>query len=75
MLNIVENKPSHCLSNRFYFVYSTIGVLTAVLLLLVVWTRLEMKLHSPAQVASGALLSALIVTGVFQLFGLIGAAV
>ena len=35
--------------------------------------RTEMKLHSPAQVAAGALLSAAIVVLVFQLFGLIGA--
>jgi len=53
-------------------VYGAIGVWAMVLLLLVAWARTEMNYHSPAQVASGALLSAAIVVIVFQLFGLIG---
>ena len=44
---------------------------TLILIPLVAWARLEMKLHSPAQVASGALLAAVIVLVVFQLFGMI----
>jgi len=52
--------------------YGATGALTAVLLPPVAWARLEMKLHSPAQVASGALLAAVIVVFVFHLFGLIG---
>lgn len=54
-------------------VYGTTGALTAVLLPSVAWARMEMKLHSPAQIASGALLSAAIVVLVFQFFGLLGA--
>jgi len=53
-------------------VYGATGALTAVLLPPVAWARLEMEHHSPAQVASGALLAAAIVVLVFQLFGLIG---
>ena len=54
-------------------VYNLIGALTALLLPLVAWSRIEMELHSPTQVAAGAMLSALIVVIVFQFFGLIGA--
>lgn len=53
-------------------IYGVAGVWTALLLLLVAWARIEMKLHSPAQVASGALLVAAIVAIVFQTFGMIG---
>jgi hypothetical protein len=53
--------------------YSTGGALTAVLLPPVAWARIELAHHSLAQVASGALLAAIIVILVFQLFGLIGA--
>ena len=53
-------------------VYGVAGVWTVLLLLLVAWARIEMKLHSPAQVASGALLAACIVAVVFWLFGMIG---
>lgn len=53
-------------------VYGAIGALTVVLLPPAVWARMEMKQHSPAQVASGALLAATIVVIVFWLFGLIG---
>lgn len=51
--------------------YSAGGALTAVLLPPVAWARIELAHHSPAQVASGALLAAIIVILVFQLFGLI----
>jgi hypothetical protein len=54
-------------------VYGAMGALTLLVFLPVVWARLELELHSPAQIASGALLSAAIVVVVFQLFGLIGA--
>jgi membrane-associated phospholipid phosphatase len=40
-----------------------------VLLPLVGWSRLELKLHTPAQVAAGAVLAATIVTGVLWGFG------
>ena len=53
-------------------VYSFTGALTAVLLPPVAWARIELAHHSPAQVASGALLAAVVVVVVFQLFGLIG---
>ena len=53
-------------------VYGATGALTAVLLPLVVWARIKMAQHSPAQVVSGALLASVIVAIVFQLFGLIG---
>jgi membrane-associated phospholipid phosphatase len=53
-------------------VYGGTGVWTLLLLLPVAWSRIEMELHSPTQVAVGAVLSALIVVIVFQLFGLIG---
>ena len=52
-------------------VYNPIGAFTAMLLLLVAWARIELGLHSPAQVATGTLLAAAIVVFVFQLFGLI----
>lgn len=53
-------------------VYGAIVALAALLVPLVGWARIETKLHSPAQVATGALLAACIVTVVFWLFGLIG---
>jgi membrane-associated phospholipid phosphatase len=52
-------------------VYGAIVALAALLVPLVGWARIEMKLHSPAQVATGALLAAGIVLIVFQLFGMI----
>ena len=52
--------------------YGTPGTVAAVLLPLMVWSRVELEHHSPAQVATGALLAALIVVGVFYFFGLIG---
>jgi membrane-associated phospholipid phosphatase len=53
-------------------VYGGIGALTTVLLPTVIWARMGAGQHSPAQVASGALLAAVIVVIVFQCFGLIG---
>jgi membrane-associated phospholipid phosphatase len=52
-------------------VYGAIVALAALLVPLVGWARIETKLHSPAQVATGALLAAGIVLIVFQLFGMI----
>jgi membrane-associated phospholipid phosphatase len=42
-----------------------------VFLPLVGWSRLELKLHTPAQVVVGAVLAAAIVTGVLWLFGVV----
>jgi hypothetical protein len=53
-------------------VYSFAGALTAVLLPPVAWARIELAHHSPAQVASGALLAALIVVLIFHILGLTG---
>jgi len=53
-------------------VYGAIGASTVVLLPPVAWARTGTKLHSLAQVATGALLAAVIVAIVFWLFGLIG---
>ena len=52
--------------------YGPIGALTAVLLPLIGWSRIELEHHSPAQVATGALVAALIVMVVFYFFGLLG---
>jgi membrane-associated phospholipid phosphatase len=38
----------------------------------VAWARLELKLHTPAQVITGAILAAAIVTGVLWGFGVVG---
>ncbi len=51
--------------------YGFAGAISAVLLPAVTWSRIELKHHSPAQVGAGALLAALIVVGVFHLFGLV----
>lgn len=53
-------------------VYNATGALTAMLLPPVAWARIELEHHSPAQVASGALLAAAIAILIFRLFGLIG---
>lgn len=53
-------------------VYGVAGAWTLVLLPLVAWARIDMKLHSPMQVAAGGLLAAAIVGVVFQSFGMIG---
>jgi membrane-associated phospholipid phosphatase len=53
-------------------VYGAMGALTAVVIPPVAWARMGTKLHSPAQVITGALLAAVIMVIVFQCFGLIG---
>jgi len=52
--------------------YGPVGAISSVLLPIIGWSRIELEHHSPAQVASGALLAAPIVVVVFYLFGLIG---
>ena len=51
--------------------YGSIAAVTVVLVPLIAWSRIELKHHSPAQVAAGAFLAALIVVAVFYLFGLV----
>jgi len=51
--------------------YGSIAAVTVVLVPLIAWSRIELKHHSPAQVAAGAFLAALIVVVVFYLFGLV----
>ncbi len=52
--------------------YGSIAAVTVVLVPLIAWARIELKHHSLAQVAAGALLAALIVVVVFvYLFGLV----
>ena len=51
--------------------YGSIAAATVVLVPLIAWARIELGRHSLAQVATGALLSALIVFVVFHLFGLV----
>jgi len=51
--------------------YGSIAAITAVLLPLIAWARIELEHHSLAQVTTGALLAALIVVVVFYLFGLV----
>ena len=51
--------------------YGSIAAVTVVLVPLIGWARIELKHHSPAQVAAGALLAAVIVVVVFYLFGLV----
>ena len=51
--------------------YGSIAAITVVLIPLIAWARIELKHHSLAQVATGALLAALIVVVVFYLFGLV----
>lgn len=52
-------------------VYGTAGALTILLLPPVVWARIMLEQHSPAQVAVGAVLAAAIVLVVFRGFGVI----
>ena len=49
--------------------YGSIAAVTVVLIPLVGWAKVELKHHSLAQAATGALLAALIVIVVFYLFG------
>ena len=51
--------------------YGSMAAVAVVLVPLIAWSRIELKHHSPAQVAAGALLAALIVVVVFYLFGLV----
>ena len=51
--------------------YGPIAAVTVVLVPLIAWSRIELKHHSLAQVAAGALLATLIVAVVFYLFGLV----
>jgi len=51
--------------------YGSIAAVIVVLVPLIAWSRIELKHHSLAQVAAGALLAALIVVVVFYLFGLV----
>ena len=51
--------------------YGPIATVTVALVPLIGWSRIELKHHSPAQVAAGALLAAVIVVVVFYLFGLV----
>ena len=51
--------------------YGWIVAVIIVLVPLVAWARIELEHHSPAQVATGALLAASIVVVVFYLFGLV----
>ncbi len=51
--------------------YGWIAAVTVLLIPLMSWARIELKHHSLAQVAAGALLAALIVVVVFYLFGLV----
>jgi len=50
--------------------YGSIVAATVVLIPLIAWSRIELKHHSLAQVAAGALLAASIVVVVFYFFGL-----
>ena len=51
--------------------HGSIWIVMAALLPPIAWARVELEHHSIAQVTAGALLAALIVVVVFQLFGLI----
>ena len=51
--------------------YGSIAAVSAVLVPLISWARIELRQHSPAQVVTGALLATLIVVVVFHLFGLV----
>jgi membrane-associated phospholipid phosphatase len=53
-------------------VYGAHGAWTILLVPLVAWARLEMKLHSAAQVTAGALLAAFVTVVVFRGFGMVG---
>lgn len=53
-------------------VYGEAAAWTVIFVPLIAWARLEMRLHTPAQVFVGTLLSVSIVTIVFYLFGIIG---
>lgn len=52
-------------------VYDTAAAWTIIFIPLIAWARLEMRLHTPAQVFAGGLLAASVVIAVFGSFGLI----
>ncbi|MCK4862638.1 MAG: phosphatidic acid phosphatase [Dehalococcoidales bacterium] len=52
-------------------VYGTAGVLTILLLPALAWARIRLNQHSPAQVVTGALLSAVILLVMFWGFGVL----
>lgn len=51
--------------------YGPIGAISVVFLPLIAWARIESGHHSPAQVAGGAVLAAVITVVAFYLFGLV----
>ncbi len=53
----------------FTIIYGIAGAFSILLLLLVAWARLELKMHSLAQVVVASILAAVIVTGVYLGFG------
>lgn len=53
-------------------VYGAAAAWVFVFLLMIVWSRIESKQHSVAQVITGGLLAAAIVVGVFWGFGVVG---
>jgi membrane-associated phospholipid phosphatase len=53
-------------------VYGVAAIWTVVLLPPVAWARIEMKQHSPVQVAAGAVLAVVIVGLVYRGFGVVG---
>ena len=53
-------------------VYGAIAAWTVLLLPPVAWARMELKQHTVVQVAAGAVLAAVIVTGVFWGYGVVG---
>jgi membrane-associated phospholipid phosphatase len=52
------------------FLYGMAALFAVLLLPLVGWSRIELEHHSPTQVATGAVLAAVVVLAVFSLFGL-----
>ena len=52
-------------------VYGAAGALTFALVPLIAWARIRLALHSPAQVAAGAVLAGGIVAAVFWAFGMV----
>ena len=55
------------------FLYGPVALIAAVSLPLIGWSRIELEHHTPSQVATGALIAAVVVLVVFSLFGLVGA--
>jgi len=57
------------LATMLYILYGLISVITVVLIPLVVWSRIELKQHTIAQVTAGALFGNLILVAVFYFMG------